>query len=145
MTTYSEELHDLRDERDQIYRELNFNKRYSSGASYNVYIRHRMDMIEDRIDEIERLRNTDHNRDYYMVMERQFRDESKKAKEMKANISTRTLMLKKLFEEDISLSHLPHLSSKLWNIIAEYEGGVESSVLGDNITNASSWSCCHIL
>jgi hypothetical protein len=47
--------------------------------------------------------------------------------------------------EDISLSHLPKLPLELWNIVAEYEGGVESSVLGDNNTNTSSWSWCNIL
>jgi hypothetical protein len=70
---------------------------------------------------------------------------AQKEKEMKANIPTRTSMLKKLFDEDISLSHLPKLPLELWNIVAEYEGGVESSVLGDNNTNTSSWSWCNIL
>lgn len=70
---------------------------------------------------------------------------AQKEKEMKANISARTSMLKKLFDEDISLSHLPKLPLELWNIVAEYEGGVESSVLGDNTTNTSSWSWCNIL
>ena len=66
-----------------------------------------------------------------------------KRQEMEANIPKRALMLEKFFDDH--LPHLAHLSSGLWNIIAEYEGGVESSVLGDNITNTSSWSCCHIL
>ncbi len=70
---------------------------------------------------------------------------AQKEKEMKANIPARTSMLKKLFDEDISLSHLPKLPLELWNIVAEYEGGVESSVLGDNTTNTSSWSWCNIL
>jgi len=70
---------------------------------------------------------------------------AQKEKEMKANIPARTSMLKKLFDEDISLSHLPKLPLELWNIVAEYEGGVESSVLGDNTTNTSSWALCNIL
>lgn len=133
MKTYSEELSDLRDERDQTYMEMRYS---SSNNSYNSYRSpyqdpfFRIDMIENRIDEIERLRKTDHNRDYYIVMNRNFREESKKEKEMKANIPARTSMLKKLFDEDISLSHLPKLPLELWNIVAEYEGGVESSVLG---------------
>ena len=69
---------------------------------------------------------------------------AQKDKEMKANIPARTSMLKKLFDEDISLSHLPKLPLELWNIIAEHEGGVESSVLGDNTTNTSSWSWCSL-
>jgi len=109
MKKYSEDLDDLRDERDQIYRELNFNQGYSSGASYNFYIRQRMNMVENPIGKIEQLRKTDHNRDYYIVIERQFREESKKAKEMKAYSFARTSMLKKLFDEDSSLSHLDML------------------------------------
>ena len=66
-----------------------------------------------------------------------------KRQEKEANIPKRALMLEKFF--DNNLPHLPHLPSELWNIIAEYEGGVESSVLGDNITNTSSWSWCNIL
>jgi hypothetical protein len=68
-----------------------------------------------------------------------------KRKEMEANIPKRALMLEKFF--DNNLSHLPHLPSELWNIIAEYEGGVESSVLGDIVTSTStsSWSWCSIL
>lgn len=62
---------------------------------------------------------------------------------MEANIPKRALMLEKFF--DNNLSHLPHLPSELWNIIAEYEGGVESSVLGDIVTSTSSWSWCSIL
>lgn len=71
--------------------------------------------------------------------------QNKKLEEMEANIPKRALMLKKLFDEDISLSHLPKLPLELWNIVAEYEGGVESSVLGDNNTNTSSWSWCNML
>jgi hypothetical protein len=66
-----------------------------------------------------------------------------KRQEKEANIPKRALMLEKFFDDN--LPHLPHLPSGLWNIIAEYEGRVESSVLGDNITNTSSWSCYHIL
>ena len=61
---------------------------------------------------------------------------------MEANIPKRALMLEKFF--DNHLPHLPHLPSELWNIIAEYEGGVESSVLGDNVTSTISWSWCSI-
>jgi len=147
MKTYGEELDDLRDEQDQIYREMRHSSSNSYNNSYNSYRYYRIAKIEDRIDEIERLRKNNHDRDYYIVMERQFREESKKAKEIKANISARTSMLKKLFDEDISLSHLPKLPLELWNIVAEYEGGVESSVLvvGDNNTNTSSWFWCNIL
>lgn len=70
---------------------------------------------------------------------------AQKEKEMKANIPARTSMLKELFDNDHSLSHLPKLPLELWNIVAEYEGGVESSVLGDNVTSTSSWSWCSIL
>lgn len=68
-----------------------------------------------------------------------------KEKEMKANIPARASILNELFYEDISLSHLPKLPLELWNIIAEYEGGVESSVLGENTTNTNSWSWCNLL
>ena len=70
---------------------------------------------------------------------------AQKEKEMKANIPARTSMLKELFDNDHSLSHLPKLPLELWNIVAEYEGGVESSVLGDNVTSTSSWSWCSIV
>jgi hypothetical protein len=63
-----------------------------------------------------------------------------KRKEMESNIPKRALMLEKLF--DGNLPHLPHLPSEFWNIIAEYEGGVESSLLGDNVTSTSLWSWC---
>ena len=66
-----------------------------------------------------------------------------KRKEMEANIPKRALMLEKFFDDN--LPHLPHLPSGLWNIIADYEGGVESSVLGDNVTSTASWSWCSIL
>lgn len=58
---------------------------------------------------------------------------------MKANIPKRPLMLEKFF--DNNLLHLPY---ELWNITAEYKGGVESSVLGNNVTNTSSWSWYNI-
>ncbi len=66
-----------------------------------------------------------------------------KRQEMEANIPKRALMLEKFFDDN--LPHLTHLPSGLWNIIAEYEGGVESSVLGDNITSTGSWFWCNIL
>ncbi len=80
---------------------------------------------------------------YTIDVESQTNKLQKRKKEMEANIPKRALMLEKFF--DNNLPHLPHLPSELWNIIAEYEGGVESSVLGDNVTSTSSWSWCSIL
>ena len=82
---------------------------------------------------------------YYLPDNSIFIQKAQKEKEMKANIPARTSMLNKLFDEDSSLVHLPNLPLELWNIVAEYEGGVESSLLADDTTNTSSWSCCNIL
>jgi hypothetical protein len=65
---------------------------------------------------------------------------AQKEKEIKANIPARALMLEELFYSEL---YLPQLPSAICSIIAEYEGGVESSVLGDNV--ASTWSWCNIL
>ena len=78
---------------------------------------------------------------YNVDVESQTKKLQKKA--MEANIPKRALMLEKFF--DNNLPHLPHLPFEFWNIIAEYEGGVESSVLGDNVTSTGSWSWCSIL
>ncbi len=68
--------------------------------------------------------------------------QNKKLEEMEANIPKRALMLQKASDDILTLPQLP---SALWKEIAEYEGGVESSVLGENTTNTSSWSWCTIL
>ena len=87
----------------------------------------------------------DYGGNYYSSTNSVSSKKAQKEKEMKANIPARTVMLKKLFDKDISLSHLPKLHLELWNIIAKYEGGVESSVLENNVTNKSSWYWCSIL
>ncbi len=49
-------------------------------------------------------------------------------------------MLEKMFADS---SHIPRLPYDLWLIIDEYEGGVESSLLGDNNDSgqdSSIWS-----
>lgn len=68
-------------------------------------------------------------------------DASKKAKEMKDNISKRALMIQKVSDDIIFLPQLPLV---LWKEIAEYEGGVESSLLGkaNNNNENDSWTCC---
>ena len=68
-----------------------------------------------------------------------------KRKEIEANIPKRALMLEKMFDDS---SHIPRLPYYLWLIIAQYEGGVESSLLGDNndsVQDSSVWSWCTIL
>jgi|JI10StandDraft_1071094.scaffolds.fasta_scaffold871903_1 hypothetical protein len=63
-----------------------------------------------------------------------------KRKEMEANIPKRALMLEKLFDND--LPYLPHLPYELWFIVAEYEGGVESSLLGNDDNNVQDHNIC---
>ena len=71
-------------------------------------------------------------------------NEQLKAKEIKANIPKRALMLEKASDDIISLPQLP---TELWKIIAEYEGGVESSLLGQMQDSSASGflSWCNIL
>lgn len=109
-------------------------------SRHGGYVPIRIAIREDMEDDIEYGYSS-----YYPSTNSVSSKKAQKEKEMKANIPARTSMLKKLFDEDISLSHLPKLPLELWNIVAEYEGGVESSVLGDNTTNTSSWSWCNIL
>jgi hypothetical protein len=69
---------------------------------------------------------------------------AKKEEEMKNNIPKRALMIKKVSDD---IPALPQLPEALWREIAEYEGGVESSLLGkaNNNNENDSWICCNIL
>ena len=63
-----------------------------------------------------------------------------KAQELKANIPKKALMLQKASDDILSLPQLP---PELWKEIAEYECGVEPSLLGStqdtNESYCSSW------
>ena len=80
---------------------------------------------------------------YTEVTESQAKKQQK-AKEIKANIPKRSLMLEKV-SSDILI--LPLLPSVLWKEIAEYEGGVESSLLGQEENSSTNGVCswCNIL
>jgi hypothetical protein len=97
--------------------------------------------------EMRELSKTDYERqqDYYRAVREVNKAEAKKQKEMEANIPKRALMLEKVSSDTFSLPQLP---SVLWKEIAEYEGGVESALLGEEQTNNGSWcpwSWCSIL
>jgi len=68
-----------------------------------------------------------------------------KYKDLKSNIIERAIRLEKFSNQDLTLPEFP---SGIWLIIAEYEGGIESSLLGkidDNVQNNASYSWCEIL
>ena len=64
--------------------------------------------------------------------------------EINSNIPIRARVLKELFDNNSQLSYLPELPFQLWCIISEYEGGVESSLLGEDSSN-DCFECCIIL
>jgi len=66
----------------------------------------------------------------------QMNKELKKLKEMETNIPKRALMLEKTSDD---IPFLPLLPSALWLEIAKYEGGVESSILGQVKDNNDGW------
>ena len=80
---------------------------------------------------------------YTEVIESQTQ-KSQKAEEIKANIPKRALMLEKASSD---ISSLPQLPSILWKEIAEYEGGITSSLLGQEESSSTSdlGSWCNIL
>ena len=61
-------------------------------------------------------------------------------KELENNIPIRAKMLKEIFDESL---FLPHFSFPLCKIIAEYEGGIESHLLGS--TSSDSCPCCAMM
>ena len=79
--------------------------------------------------------NLEYNRQFYK------QNEDERLKEMTENIPKRALMLERIFDTILSLPKLP---TALYMEIAEYEGGVESSVLLGN-ENENTDTCCTIL
>jgi len=123
---YDEEL-------SSLYIELNNHmKRLGSSITTNNYsYNSRIIEIHCRINAIEELSKINH----YNAIDR-------KAEEIKANIPKRALMIEKA-SNDILL--LPQLPPVLRREIAEYEGGVESLLLGEaenSNENDSGVLCC---
>ena len=107
-------------------------------SRYGGYVPIRIAMHEDEYD---REYGDGYSSNYSSSTNSTSNKKAQKEKEMKANIPIRALMLNELFDDDLSLLHLPKLPLELWNIIGEYEGGVESSMLGQGSDNADSFWC----
>lgn len=117
---------------------INFGCRITGVYSYS-----RILQVNASIEVIKELRKADHQNQQSSAIDKKS-EEAKTVAEIKANIPTRTLMLEKILN-DILL--LPQLLSVLWKEIAEYEGSVKSSLLGEasNSNNNDSWVSCCIL
>lgn len=137
---YYEELNDLRDEERKLFF---VSTRSNSGTNY--YANRRLYYVQDRIDNVIESHKTNYERqqDYYRATIEANEEKTKEQKERKDNIPKRAQMLETASDDIVTLSQLPYVLCKE---IAEYEGGVESSLLGEEQTNNNSfWSWCSVL
>lgn len=131
---YNQELHELTNELDDCYKDIFHSS--NLGNTYNSNLR--FAVANYRIQQIRENQSSTGLNDI---------DNKKlgKYKDLKSNIIERAIRLEKFSNQDLTLPEFP---SGIWLIITEYEGGIESSLLGkidDNVQNNASYSWCEIL
>lgn len=135
---YNKELHELTNELDDCYKNI-----FYSGNLENHYnFSPRLEILNYRIKQVRESQSNsrvkhDSNVDSHMM--------DKLNKSGESDIFKRAIKLKKAFNNDLTLPQLP---SELWLIIAQYEGVVESCLLGqteDSSQNTSNYSYCEIM
>jgi len=134
---YNQELHELTNELDDCYNDI-----FHSSNLGNIYNSNlRFAVANYRIEQIRESQSN--SRTYYNNdLESKKLD---KLKEIESNISKRAIKLTEIFNDDLILSKFP---SELWFIIAQYEGGVETCLLGrtlDSFQDNSNYSWCEIM